>query len=135
MCALGRDVKSFETDTDFARKQNQYTAMKMTSPTATFRTRVDVHTPHPGPLPVEGRGSRRGRKFPFERPSRRPDRRVNWRARTNAMTSAERRRASPSSLNGERAGVRGVPVQLLRFWAPVRKHSARRLFILLVAFF
>src|SRR5437667_6454894 len=49
------------------------------------------HTPHPGPLPVEGRG-RRDRRRGLKR----------------ATARASARRVPPSPLNGERAGVRGV---------------------------
>src|SRR5437667_10280498 len=54
------------------------------------RLRGDGHTPHPGPLPVEGRGGRAER------------------CGLRCSGRAKRRRSPPSPLNGERAGVRGV---------------------------
>src|SRR5947207_1303664 len=54
-----------------------------------FRTQWAIRTPHPGPLPVEGRGRTTSGGLV-----------VQWRA-----WLAQR---SPSPLNGERAGVRGA---------------------------
>src|SRR5437667_12453541 len=60
--------------------------------------RLVSHTPHPGPLPVKGRGRSGARSRAIFAPFR-------------SSTPI----ASPSPLNGERAGVRGVT-------NPVRSH-------------
>ena len=81
--------------------------------TATVKdpNQTNRHTPHPGPLPVEGRGE------PDDaRRSSAIRRRIHCPAPANATAGARRTSlelddastAAPSPLNGERAGVRGV---------------------------
>jgi len=104
-----------------------------------FDTWLDALTPHPGPLPVEGRGgAARPRRSPAARfrgvASGWPCAALNRPRRATAAGSSKVPRgcvATPSPLNGERAGVRGerdqdVPELLgRRTSTPTRRASAR----------
>src|SRR6188474_866565 len=83
---------------------------------------VDLNrlTPHPGPLPFEGRGSARGRFDDNEyRRARRCSISIGTRSKEHVYRRAQRTadyseaaNATPSPLKGERAGVRGEAVQI-----------------------
>src|SRR6188474_3011599 len=77
-------------------------------------------TPHPGPLPFEGRGSARGRCDDDDyRRARRCSISIGTRPKEHGYRRAQRTcgyneatNATPSPLKGERAGVRGEAVQI-----------------------
>src|SRR5205809_386710 len=74
-----------------------------------IRTQQYVLTPHPGPLPVEGRG-RAPRSGARSRHSRRDPtslEKSSGSLSNAALEPASAGGGSPSPLNGERAGVRG----------------------------
>src|SRR4051812_372259 len=74
-----------------------------------IRTQQYVLTPHPGPLPVEGRGRAPRSGAPLRHPCRVP---TSLEKSSGSLPNATLEPAStgggsPSPLNGERAGVRG----------------------------
>jgi hypothetical protein len=81
-----------------------------TTATVKYPNQTNRHTPHPGPLPVEGRGEPDDapRSSAISRPIHGPTpANASAGARRASLALGDASAAAPSPLNGERAGVRG----------------------------